>query len=50
MKNNTKALLCAGMLVTIMVLPGVGTAAQYNSSTDTNANVLDYLEIGRAHV
>lgn len=47
MKNNTKALLCAGMLVTIMVLPGVGTAAQYNSSTDTNANVLDYLENNR---
>ncbi|WP_027396822.1 hypothetical protein [Anaerovibrio lipolyticus] len=44
MKRNTKALLCAGLMAVSLVLPQVADASKYNASTDTNADVLDYLE------
>ena len=44
MKRNTKALLCAGLMAVSLVLPQIADASKYTASTDTNANVLDYLE------
>lgn len=44
MKRNTKALLCAGLIAVSLVLPQIADASKYTASTDTNANVLDYLE------
>ncbi|WP_027405921.1 hypothetical protein [Anaerovibrio sp. RM50] len=44
MNRNTKALLCAGLVAANLALPITATASTYNASTDTNADVLDYLE------
>ena len=44
MKRNTKALLCAGLMAVSLVLPQIADASKYTASTDTNANVLDYVE------
>ncbi|MCR5176524.1 MAG: LPS-assembly protein LptD [Anaerovibrio sp.] len=47
MKKKIKALLCAGIAGTSFMLGGNASAATYHSDTDTNADVLDYIENDR---
>lgn len=44
MNRNTKALLCVGLVAVTLTLPEIAAASKYSANTDTNANVLDYLE------
>ncbi|WP_295916084.1 hypothetical protein [Anaerovibrio lipolyticus] len=44
MNRTTKALLCTGLVMASLAVPEMAAASRYSASTDTNADVLDYLE------
>ncbi|MBR2143370.1 LPS-assembly protein LptD [Anaerovibrio sp.] len=47
MKKKWKALLCSGLIAATAVIPEAVQASTYYSDTDTNADVLDYIENNR---
>lgn len=47
MNKKIKALLCTGLVFSATALPAVALASEYHSDSDSNADVLDYIENNR---